>query len=88
VKSSAVIPPLDAEVIWKQMVDVADDCFTVATKQRVTFANGVPTEGRIDAFPQTGATSELRAIDLGQSAPRNSPPAPRSGGFFRAEPGR
>jgi hypothetical protein len=64
VKSSAVIPPLDAEVIWKQMVDVADDCFTVATKQRVTFANGVPTEGRIDAFPQTGATSELRAIDL------------------------
>jgi hypothetical protein len=56
VKSSAVIPPLDAEVIWKQMVDVADDYFKVATEQRVTFANGVPTEGRIDTFPQTGAT--------------------------------
>lgn len=56
VKSSVVIPPLDAETIWKQMVDVADDYFKVAAEQRVTFANGVPTEGRIDTFPQTGAT--------------------------------
>ena len=56
VKSSAIIPPLDAEAIWKQMVDVADDYFKVASEQRVTFANGVPTEGRIDTFPQTGAT--------------------------------
>jgi hypothetical protein len=56
VKSSAVIPPLDAEAIWKQMVDVADDYFKVASEQRVTFANGVATEGRIDTFPQTGAT--------------------------------
>ena len=56
VKSSAVIPPLDAEAVWKQMVDVADDYFKVASEQRVTFANGVPTEGRIDTFPQTGAT--------------------------------
>jgi hypothetical protein len=56
VKSSAIIPPLDAEAVWKQMVDVADDYFKVASEQRVTFANGVPTEGRIDTFPQTGAT--------------------------------
>ncbi len=56
VRNSAVIPPLDAEVIWKQMVDVADDYFKVQAEQRVVFANGVPTEGRIDTFPQTGAT--------------------------------
>ena len=56
VKSSAVIPPLDAEQVWKQMVDVTDDYFKVAAEQRVVFANGVPTEGRIDTFPQTGAT--------------------------------
>jgi hypothetical protein len=56
VKSSAVIPPLDAELVWKNMVDVADDYFKVAAEQRVVFANGVPTEGRIDTFPQTGAT--------------------------------
>ena len=56
VKSSAVIPPLDADLVWKNMVDVADDYFKVAAEQRVVFANGVPTEGRIDTFPQTGAT--------------------------------
>jgi hypothetical protein len=56
VKSSAVIPALDAEQVWKQMVDVTDDYFKVASEQRVVFANGVPTEGRIDTFPQTGAT--------------------------------
>ncbi len=55
-KNSAVIPPLDAEVVWGKMVDVADDYFKVQTEQRVVFANGVPTEGRIDTYPQTGAT--------------------------------
>lgn len=55
-KNSAVIPPLDAEVVWLKLVDVADDYFKVQTEQRVVFANGVPTEGRIDTYPQTGAT--------------------------------
>jgi len=55
-KNSAVIPPLDAELVWQKMVDVADDYFKVQTEQRVVFANGVPTEGRIDTYPQTGAT--------------------------------
>ncbi|NBT13575.1 MAG: hypothetical protein EBS56_08350 [Planctomycetia bacterium] len=55
-KNAAVIPPLDAEVVWRTMVDVADDYFKVQTEQRVVFANGVPTEGRIDTYPQTGAT--------------------------------
>jgi len=55
-RNAAVIPPLDAEVVWARMVDVADDYFKINAEQRVTFANGVPTEGRIDTFPQTGAT--------------------------------
>jgi len=55
-RSSVVIPPLDAELVWMKMVDVADDYFKVQSEQRVVFANGVPTEGRIDTFPQTGAT--------------------------------
>lgn len=54
--NAVVIPPLDAEVVWQQMVDVMDDYFKVQTEQRVVFANGVPTEGRIDTYPQTGAT--------------------------------
>jgi len=56
VRNSVVIPPLDAELVWSRMVDVADDYFKVAAEQRVVFANGVPTEGRIDTFPQTGST--------------------------------
>jgi hypothetical protein len=55
-RSSVVIPQLDAELVWMKMVDVADDYFKVQSEQRVVFANGVPTEGRIDTFPQTGAT--------------------------------
>ncbi|MFM1903885.1 MAG: hypothetical protein RLZZ440_1785 [Planctomycetota bacterium] len=54
-RNAVVIPPLDAEVVWTSMVDVADDYFKVQSEQRVVFANGVPTEGRIDTYPQTGA---------------------------------
>ena len=55
-KHSVVIPPLDAELVWTKMVDVVDDYFKVQSEQRVVFANGVPTEGLIDTYPQTGAT--------------------------------
>lgn len=55
-KNSVVIPPLDSELVWKQMVDVMDDYFKVQAEQRVVFSNGIPTEGRIDTYPQTGAT--------------------------------
>jgi hypothetical protein len=54
--NAVVIPPLDAEVVWMKLVDVTDDYFKVRSEQRVVFANGVPTEGRIDTYPQTGAT--------------------------------
>lgn len=54
-RNAVVLPPLDAEVVWTSMVDVADDYFKVQSEQRVVFANGVPTEGRIDTYPQTGA---------------------------------
>ena len=55
-QNAVVIPPLDAELVWTKMVDVADDYFKVQSDHRVVFAAGVPTEGRIDTFPQTGAT--------------------------------
>lgn len=55
-KNSVVIPPMDAETVWTQMVDVVDDYFKIASEQRVVFSNGVPAEGRIDTFPQTGST--------------------------------
>ena len=49
--SSVLIPPLDAEVVWCQLVDVTDDYFKVEQEQRVIFAQGIPTEGRIVTFP-------------------------------------
>ena len=55
-KNSVVIPPLDAEQVWSQMVNVLDDYFKVQSEQRVVFSNGVPAEGRVDTYPQTGAT--------------------------------
>lgn len=54
--NAVVIPPLDAEIVWLKLVDAADDYFKVRSEQRVVFANGIPTEGRIDTYPQTGAT--------------------------------
>ena len=54
--NSVVIPPIDAEVVWQQMVDTMDDFFKIQSEQRVVFANGIPAEGRIDTYPQTGAT--------------------------------
>jgi hypothetical protein len=55
-RNSVVIPPLDAEVVWLKLVDVTDDYFKIHSEQRVVFNGGVPTEGRIETFPQTGAT--------------------------------
>lgn len=55
-RHTAVIPPLDAEVVWGQLVDVVDDYFKIQAEQRVVFADGIPAEGRIDTYPQTGAT--------------------------------
>jgi len=55
-RNSVVIPPLDAELVWNRLVDVTDDYFKIHSEQRVVFASGVPTEGRIETFPQTGAT--------------------------------
>ncbi|MEO2000192.1 MAG: hypothetical protein ABGW75_01105 [Pirellulales bacterium] len=54
--NSVLIPPLDAEVVWCQLVNVTDDFFKIQSEQRVVFAQGIPTEGRITTFPQTGAT--------------------------------
>lgn len=55
-RNAVVIPPLDAEFVWTKLVDVTDDYFKIHSEQRVVFAGGVPTEGRIETFPQTGAT--------------------------------
>ena len=51
-----LLPQIDPEIIWPILVDVIDDDFKIQREQRVTFAGGAATEGRVDTYPQTGAT--------------------------------
>lgn len=44
------------ELAWEQIVDVVDDYFRVEREIRVQTVGSVITEGRIDTFPQVGAT--------------------------------
>lgn len=44
------------EWAWEQIVDVVDDYFRVERENRVQLVGNVMTEGRIDTFPQVGAT--------------------------------
>ncbi len=50
------VPVGDQELAWEQIVDVVDDYFRVERESRVQTVGNVVTEGRIDTFPQVGAT--------------------------------
>lgn len=50
------VPVSNPDLAWEQMVDVVDDYFRVQRENRVQTVGNVITEGRIDTFPQVGAT--------------------------------
>jgi len=50
------VPVTNQDLAWEQMVDVVDDYFRVERESRVQVVGNVITEGRIDTFPQIGAT--------------------------------
>ncbi len=50
------LPVTNQDWTWEQMVDVVDDYFRVERENRVQLIGNVMTEGRIDTFPQIGAT--------------------------------
>ena len=50
------IPVTNQDWAWEQIVDVVDDYFRVERESRVQLVGNVVTEGRIDTFPQVGAT--------------------------------
>ena len=54
--NSVLIPVLDQEVVWEQIVDVIDDYFKVQREERVRLIENILTEGRIDTYPRTGST--------------------------------
>lgn len=50
------IPVTNQDWAWEQIVDVVDDYFRIERENRVQLVGHVLTEGRIDTFPQIGAT--------------------------------
>ena len=50
------IPIKNQDWAWEQIVDVVDDYFRIERESRVQLVGNVVTEGRIDTFPQVGAT--------------------------------
>lgn len=51
-----LLPLADRDYVFDQVVDVVDDYFTIDREQRVRVVGTVLTEGRIDTFPEVGAT--------------------------------
>ena len=47
---------LNQDLVWEQIVDVVDNYFRIERENRVQLVGNVVTEGRIDTFPQVGAT--------------------------------
>lgn len=52
----AVFPLINQDLFWDQLVDVVDDYFQIDREDRVRQVGDVLTEGRIDTYPQVGAT--------------------------------
>ncbi|MCA9237546.1 MAG: hypothetical protein KDA44_18860, partial [Planctomycetales bacterium] len=47
---------VDRDWAWEQIVDTVDDYFRIEQERQVQLVGQVLTEGRIDTFPQIGAT--------------------------------
>jgi hypothetical protein len=54
--NTILVPPLNRDYVWDQIVDVVDDYFQIEQEDRVKPAGAEDTEGRIDTFPIPGAT--------------------------------
>lgn len=50
------IPVTNEDYAWEVIVDVVDDYFRIDQENRVQLVGNVLTEGRIETFPQVGAT--------------------------------
>ncbi len=55
-QNTTFVPLTNRDVVWDQVVDVVDDYFRIERERRVRLVGNVLTEGRIDTFPQGGAT--------------------------------
>lgn len=53
---AVLVPALNRDLVWDQIVDVVDDYFKIEHEERVKLVGNTLVEGRIDTFPVTGAT--------------------------------
>ena len=51
-----LIPNMDRDLVWNQMVDVMDDYFKVEREDRVKLIGDILTEGTLTTYPRTGST--------------------------------
>ncbi len=56
VSQGVLVPVVNEDFAWEQIVDVVDDYFRIDQENRVQLVGNVVTEGRIDSFPQVGST--------------------------------
>jgi hypothetical protein len=54
--NSIMVPVLNQDQVWEQVVDVVDDFFKIQREERVRLIDNILTEGRIDTYPRTGST--------------------------------
>ena len=52
----SLAPIADHERVWRAVVDVTDDYFRIDREEPVRVYGNMVTEGRIETFPETGAT--------------------------------
>jgi hypothetical protein len=50
------VPVVNHDAAWESIVNVVDDYFRIAREERVQHIGQVLTEGRIETYPQVGAT--------------------------------
>ena len=51
-----LIPVRDHELAWETVVDVVGDYFKIKQEEPVRLLGNVPTEGRLETFPEVGST--------------------------------
>jgi len=51
-----VIPNMNQDFVWDQIVDVVDDYFRIEHEERVQLIGDIPTEGKIDTYPRGAST--------------------------------
>ena len=67
-ENPVLIPTMNYDQVWDQLVDVVDNYFKTEREQRVRLVGDVLTEGRLETYPRTGSTF-LEPWNLDSSTP-------------------